>query len=73
MIFLAFYQDSHTNPYIFVGHAHTELGVPVAKCFTIVTNSASKNYRVLSFVAVHFFTKDKRDPCTYLDNLSNCL
>ena len=25
----AFYRDSHTNPYIFVGHAHTELSAPV--------------------------------------------
>ena len=31
IIFLGFYynRDSHTNPYIFVGHAHTELGMPV--------------------------------------------
>ena len=29
--FIDFYRDSHTNPYIFVGLTHTELGVPVQK------------------------------------------
>ena len=28
---------SHTNPYIFVGHAHTELGAPVATATTVTT------------------------------------
>ena len=27
----AFYRDSQTNPYIFVGHAHIELGAPVVE------------------------------------------
>ena len=39
---IIFYRDSHTNPYIFVGHTHTELGAPVMTVDFANSNCALK-------------------------------
>ena len=49
--FKAFYRDSHTNPYIFVGHAHTKLGAPVVILSILNRKTISRKVKLKNCVA----------------------